>query len=68
MWTKMDISITIQKGFFIEKYDIRGDEYNRQPAEIDAHAYGMIYMRSLGIEILFNNLPKHDKNMVHKRT
>ena len=43
------------------------DEYNRQPAEIDAHAYGLIYMRTLGIEILFNNLSEDVKELIRTR-
>lgn len=43
------------------------EEYNRQPAEVDAHAYALLYMRTLGIEILFSSFPEDLKALIRKR-
>lgn len=43
------------------------EEYNLQPEEIDAHAFAVVVMRSLGCEPLLNGLPADVKSMIHAR-
>ncbi len=43
------------------------DDYNLQPEEIDAHAFAVVVMRSLGCEPLLNGLSDDVKTMIHAR-
>lgn len=47
--------------------DLPVAEYNLQPEEIDAHAFAVVVMRSIGCEPLLNGLPDDVKAKIHER-
>ena len=47
--------------------DVTSEEYNMQRSEIDANAYAMVVLRSLGVEPLWNGLSERVKEEIKKR-